>query len=155
MAFQEQSFGFLTALCIGFLIGIVRERLHQPGVMMAGVRTHTVAALMGAVAFHFGMPIFTITLIVTGCLVAVAYFKSFRSDPGMTGEVSLVMTVLLGGLAINSSPLAAALGVVVAGLLFLKKPLRKFSQELISEQELEDALILFAAALIVLPLLPQ
>ena len=155
MAFQEQSFGFLTALCIGFLIGIVRERLHQPGVMMAGVRTHTVAALMGAVAFHFGMPIFTITLIVTGCLVAVAYFKSFRSDPGMTGEVSLVMTVLLGGLAINASPLAAALGVVVAGLLFLKKPLRKFSQELISEQELEDALILFAAALIVLPLLPQ
>ncbi|NDE25592.1 MAG: DUF4010 domain-containing protein, partial [Betaproteobacteria bacterium] len=65
------------------------------------------------------------------------------------------MTVLLGGLAISSSPLAAALGVVVAGLLFLKKPLRKFSQELISEQELEDALILFAAALIVLPLLPQ
>ena len=155
MALQEQSFGFLTALCIGFLIGIVRERLHQPGVMMAGVRTHTVAALMGAVAFNFGMPIFTITLIVTGCLVAVAYFKSFRSDPGMTGEVSLVMTVLLGGLAISAFQLAAALGVVVAGLLFLKKPLRKFSQELISEQELEDALILFAAALIVLPLLPQ
>jgi uncharacterized membrane protein (DUF4010 family) len=152
---QEQTVGFLTALCIGFLIGILRERLHQPGVMMAGVRTHTVAALMGAVAFHFGTTIFTITLIVTGSLVAVAYFKSFQTDPGMTGEVSLVMTVLLGGLAITSFQLAAALGVVVAVLLFLKKPLRKFSQELISEQELEDALILFAAALIVLPLLPQ
>lgn len=151
----DQAIGFLTALCIGFLIGIVRERLHQPGVMMAGVRTHTVAALMGAVAFNLGMPIFIITLIVTGCLVAVAYFKSFPTDPGMTGEISLVMTVLLGGLALNSRELAAALGVTVATLLFLKKPLRKFSQELISEQELEDALILFAAALIVLPLLPH
>jgi len=117
---QEQTVGFLTALCIGFLIGIVRERLHQPGVMMAGVRTHTVAALMGAVAFHFGTTIFTITLIVTGSLVAVAYFKSFQTDPGMTGEVSLVMTVILGGLAITSFQLAAALGVVVAVLLFLK-----------------------------------
>jgi uncharacterized membrane protein (DUF4010 family) len=73
----------------------------------------------------------------------------------MTGEVSLAMTVLLGGLAVPSSALAAALGVAVAVLLFLKKPLRKFSQELLTEYELEDALILFAAAIIVLPLLPQ
>jgi uncharacterized membrane protein (DUF4010 family) len=155
MAIPEQTIGFLTALCIGFLIGIVRERLHQPGVMMAGVRTHTVAALMGALAFNFGMPIFTITLVVTGGLVAVGYYRSFHTDPGMTGEVSLIMTVLLGGLSITSHQLAAALGVAVASLLFLKKPLRKLSQELLSEQELEDALMLFAAALIVLPLLPQ
>jgi hypothetical protein len=73
----------------------------------------------------------------------------------MTGEVSLAMTVLLGGLAIKSKDIAAGLGVAIAVLLFLKKPLRKFSQELLTEYELEDALILFAAALIVLPLLPQ
>jgi uncharacterized membrane protein (DUF4010 family) len=155
MVTPEQSIEFLTALCIGFLIGIVRERLHQPGVMMAGVRTHTVAALMGALAFNFGMPIFTIALLVTGALVAVGYYRSYRTDPGMTGEVSLVMTVLLGGLAITAHQMAAALGVAVAVLLFLKKPLRKLSQELLSEQELEDALMLFAAALIILPLLPQ
>jgi uncharacterized membrane protein (DUF4010 family) len=73
----------------------------------------------------------------------------------MTGEVSLGLTVLLGGLAVSASDLAAALGVAVAGLLFLKKPLRKFSQELLSEKELEDALVLFAAALIILPIMPQ
>jgi uncharacterized membrane protein (DUF4010 family) len=155
MNFHQQTISFLTALCVGFLIGIVRERLHQPGAMMAGVRTHTVAALMGAVAFSLGTPIFIVALSMTGILIAVGYYRSYGSDPGMTGEVSLAMTVLLGGLAVSSTAQAAALGVAVAGLLFLKKPLRKFSQELLSERELEDALILFASALIVLPLLPQ
>ena len=50
MQLNAQTLGFFTALCVGFLIGIVRERLHQPGVMVAGVRTHTLAAVMGAVA---------------------------------------------------------------------------------------------------------
>jgi uncharacterized membrane protein (DUF4010 family) len=155
MYLQQPSIGFFTALCVGFLIGIVRERLHQPGVMMACVRTHTAAALMGAVAFSLGMPVFIIALAMTGVLIAVGYYRSYGTDPGMTGEVSLALTVLLGGLALSASQLAAALGVAVAVLLFLKKPLRKFSQELLKEKELEDALILFAAALIVLPILPQ
>lgn len=155
MTFQQPTTGFFTALCVGFLIGMVRERLHQPGVMMAGVRTHTVAALMGAVAFNLGMPVFIIALAMTGLLIAVGYYRSYGTDPGMTGEVSLAITVLLGGLSLINSQLAAALGVAVAVLLFLKKPLRKFSQELLTEKELEDALMLFAAALIVLPILPQ
>jgi uncharacterized membrane protein (DUF4010 family) len=155
MNLPPETLSFLTALGVGFLIGIVRERLHQPGAMMAGVRTHTVAALMGAVAFSLGMPVFVLVMGITGLLIGVGYYRSYATDPGMTGEVSLAMTVLLGGLSVKSSALAAALGVGVAVLLFLKKPLRKFSQELLTEYELEDALILFAAALIVLPLLPQ
>jgi len=155
MNLPPETLSFLTALGIGFLIGIVRERLHQPGAMMAGIRTHTVAALMGAVAFSMGMPIFALALGMTGLLIGVGYYRSYATDPGMTGEVSLAMTVLLGGLAVKSKDIAAGLGVVIAVLLFLKKPLRKFSQELLTEYELEDALILFAAALIVLPLLPQ
>ncbi len=71
MYLQQPSIGFFTALCVGFLIGIVRERLHQPGVMMAGVRTHTAAALMGAVAFSLGMPVFIIALAMTDVLIAI------------------------------------------------------------------------------------
>jgi len=155
MNLPDDTLSFLTAMGVGFLIGIVRERLHQPGAMMAGVRTHTVAGLMGAVAFSLGSMIFGVALAIAGILIGVGYYKSYTKDPGMTGEVSLMMTVLLGGLAIHSNDLAAALGVAVAVLLFLKKPLRQFSQELLTENELEDALILFSAALIVLPLLPQ
>jgi uncharacterized membrane protein (DUF4010 family) len=132
MNLPSDLLSFLTALGIGFLIGIVRERLHQPGAMMAGVRTHTVAALMGAVAFSLGMPVFVVALSITGLLIGVGYYRSFATDPGMTGEVSLVMTVLLGGLAVPSSSLAAALGVVIAVLLYLNKPHRKFSQELLT-----------------------
>ena len=155
MNLNPSTLGIFTALCIGFLIGIVRERLHQHGTLMAGVRTHTLAALIGAVAISFGTPIFLAALVFIGALIAIGYAKSYRNDPGMTGEVSLGLTVLLGGLAVSASDLAAALGVAVAGLLFLKKPLRKFSQELLSEKELEDALVLFAAALIILPIMPQ
>ena len=111
MTFQQPTLGFFTALCVGFLIGMVRERLHQPGVMMAGVRTHTIAALMGAVAFNLGLPVFLIAMAMTGVLIAVGYFRSYGTDPGMTGEVSLALTVLLGGLAISSHQLASALGV--------------------------------------------
>jgi uncharacterized membrane protein (DUF4010 family) len=155
MNLNPSTLGIFTALCIGFLIGIVRERLHQHGTLMAGVRTHTLAALIGAVAISFGTPIFLAALVFIGVLIAIGYAKSYRNDPGMTGEVSLGLTVLLGGLAVSASDLAAAMGVAVAGLLFLKKPLRKFSQELLSEKELEDALVLFAAALIILPIMPQ
>ena len=155
MNLNPSTLGIFTALCIGFLIGIVRERLHQHGTLMAGVRTHTLAALIGAVAISFGTPIFLAALVFMGALIAIGYAKSYNKDPGMTGEVSLGLTVLLGGLAVSTSALAAALGVAVAGLLFLKKPLRKFSQELLSEKELEDALVLFSAALIILPIMPQ
>ena len=155
MNLTPSTLGIFTALCIGFLIGIVRERLHQHGTLMAGVRTHTLAALIGAVAISFGTPIFLAALVFIGALIAIGYAKSYNKDPGMTGEVSLGLTVLLGGLAVSASDLAAALGVAVAGLLFLKKPLRKFSQELLSEKELEDALVLFSAALIILPIMPQ
>ena len=155
MNLNPSTLGIFTALCIGFLIGIVRERLHQHGTLLAGVRTHTLAALIGAVAISFGTPIFLAALVFIGALIAIGYAKSYRNDPGMTGEVSLGLTVLLGGLAVSTSALAAALGVAVAGLLFLKKPLRKFSQELLSEKELEDALVLFSAALIILPIMPQ
>lgn len=155
MNFSPQIMGFLTAMSVGFLIGIVRERLHQPGALMAGIRTHTVAALMGAVALYLGAAIFLVALALIGILIGIGYYRSYSTDPGMTGEVSLGLTVLLGGLAIQSSQLSAALGVAVACLLFLKKPLRQFSQELLSERELEDALILFAAALIILPILSR
>jgi len=45
--------------------------------------------------------------------------------------------------------------VVVAALLFAKLPLHRFAREVLSERELQDALLLAGAALVVLPLLPS
>ena len=145
----------LTALGIGLLIGTVRERLHKPGVMKAGVRTHAIVALLGAVSFSMGAPIFIAALLVTGFMIGIGYRQSALQDPGMTGEFTLFLTLVLSGLVISNASLSAALGVVVACLVFVKKPLRRFSQEVLTEKELEDALMLCASALVVLPLLPM
>jgi uncharacterized membrane protein (DUF4010 family) len=154
MNWNTSYLGLLTALSIGLLIGTVRERLHKPGPMKAGVRTHGIVALLGAVTFSMGPEIFIATLLVAGFMIAVGYHQSAQQDPGMTGEFSLMLNFVLAGLAMHNPSLAAGIGVVVAGLLFVKKPLRRFSQEILTEQELKDALMLCAAALVALPLLP-
>jgi len=154
MNLNESYLGLITALSIGLLIGTVRERLHKPGPLKAGVRTHGIVALLGAITFGMGPQIFIATLLVAGFMIAVGYHQTADDDPGMTGEFTLVLNIVVSGLAMHDPSLAAAIGVVVAGLLFVKKPLRHFSQEILTEQELKDALMLCAAALVALPLLP-
>jgi len=154
MNWDATLIGLLTALGIGLLIGTVRERLHRPGVVKAGVRTHAVVAILGAISFSLGIGVFISALLTTGFMIAIAYRQSAPEDPGMTGEFTLFLTLVLSGFAIQNPALAAAIGVVVACLVFIKKPLRKFSQEVLTEKELEDALMLCASALVVLPLLP-
>ena len=153
MNWNESLFELLTALGIGLLIGTVRERLHKPGAMKAGVRTHAIVALLGAISFSIGLPLFLMALFITGIMIAIGYYQSAQQDPGMTGEFALLLTLVLSGLSMQDPSLSAAIGVVVACLLFVKKPLRRFSQEILTEQELEDALMLCASALVVLPLL--
>lgn len=153
MNWNESYLGILTALSIGLLIGTVRERLHKPGPMKAGVRTHSIVALLGAITFGMGPQIFIATLLVAGFMIAVGYHQTAQDDPGMTGEFTLVLNIVVSGLAMHDPSLAAAIGVVVAGLVFVKKPLHHFSQEILTEQELKDALMLCAAALVALPLL--
>lgn len=154
MDWDKYLIELLTALGIGLLIGTVRERLHKPGVMKAGVRTHAIVALLGAITFSMGIHVFIAALLATGAMVVIGYRQSAHEDPGMTGEFTLLLTMVLAGLAIQNSALSAGMGVIVAGLLFVKKPLRRFSQEILTERELRDALMLCASALVVQPLLP-
>ena len=152
---DEALRGLLTALGVGLLIGIVRERAHGSGVAKAGTRTHALIAVLGAVTWGLGTAPFVATLLIVGALAVVGYLKTADNDPGMTGEVAIVLSFILGGLAREKLALAASLGVVIAILLYAKKPLKTLSRKLISESEMQDALMLAAAALVVLPLLPQ
>ena len=140
-----------TALGIGLLIGAVRERQHGDVLAKAGVRTHALLALAGAVAAMLGTPALLVVLAAVAALVLSGYHVSRQQDPGLTGEVAMLVTVLLGALAMQAHALAAALGVVVAVLLWAKAPLHRISHELVSEAEVQDALLLAAAALVVLP----
>ncbi len=145
--------GLLTALGVGLMIGVVRERSHRPDKGKAGTRTHALVAMLGYLAWGFGIWPFVATLLVIGALAIGGYRVTARSDPGQTGEVALLVTLMLSALAQQNPALAAGLGVLAAVLLYAKRASQRISRELITEQELQDGLMLAAAALVVMPLL--
>lgn len=150
--------GLCVALGMGLLIGTERERRkgQGPGRAVAGVRTFSVAALAGAVAMALGgVIVLAATALSVGALLAVSYWRHPQDDPGLTTEVALLLTCLLGGLAMERPLLSAAVGTGLAGLLAARHRLHHFVREVLTEQELHDALLFCAAVLIVLPLAPD
>jgi len=147
-----------VALGIGLLIGVERERRkgEGPSRSPAGIRTFTVASLAGAISFIAGgevlLAIATAGVII---LTAVAYWRSHEDDPGLTTEIALILTTLLGGLSMQKPALAAGLAVTVAVLLAARSRLHRFVRSVLTEDELDDGLIFAGATLVVLPLLPD
>lgn len=148
---------FTVVLAIGLLIGVERERNKGSGPdrAAAGVRTFVLCALAGGVGEFLGTPALVLAGLVIGWLAASSYRRSRDADPGLTTEVAMLVTFLLGSLALRSPALAGALGVVVALVLVSKSRLHRFVREALSETEMQDLLILMAAAFVVLPLLPE
>lgn len=147
-----------VALGIGLLIGAERERRKGSGPTRsaAGIRTFSVVALLGAVAALLGdTAVLVAVTVVVGALSLATYLHSRENDPGMTTEVALLLTCLLGGLAMRDAALAAGTGAALAALLAAKTRLHHFVSRILTERELHDALLLAAAALIVLPLAPD
>ena len=95
--------------------------------------------------------------VVLALLTIAGYLIESRSnaDYGMTTEVALLLTFLLGSLAVvESRLLAASLAVVVALLLSLKARLHGALRKL-SEAELSGALKLLFISVVLLPALPN
>ena len=159
MALSETALlGFTAALGSGLLIGIERERRKGKGPKraLAGVRTFALAALAGAGAQLLQQPLLIAAgAAMIGALATVAYWRYRTSDPGVTTEVALLVTYLLGVMAIAHPAVAAGGAVVVTILLAGRDALHQFSVDTLSETELRDALVFAAAALVLLPLLPD
>lgn len=147
--------GALTALAIGILVGVVRERRRQAELSQAGLRTHALVAVVGYVAWGLGVWPFIGLLAVVGALVFTSYRATAPQDPGLTGEVAVLVTLLLSALVQQEPALAVGLGVLVASLLEFKQLSHRFTREWITPQEMQDALVLAVAALVVMPLLPE
>ncbi|GAA5075865.1 MgtC/SapB family protein [Lysobacter panacisoli] len=153
MDIQPQN--LFTALAIGLLIGVVRERHHVGGgATVAGVRTHAMVALAAGVAADFGGAALVAVVLAVGALAVASHMRTRDSDPGLTGEMALLVTTMLAALAQQDAALAAGLGVIAAVLLFAKQPLQRFARDIVSEREVQDGLLLAASALVVLPMLP-
>jgi uncharacterized membrane protein (DUF4010 family) len=146
------------ALGLGLLIGVDRERRKGTGPTrhFAGIRTFSVVALAGAAAQLIAQPWVTlVAALLVAALAVISHLKDRSPDPGVTTEMALFMTFLLGVLTVDRPTVAAAGGVVVAGLLAAREPLQRFSTQTLSEQEWRDALVLAGSALVILPLAPN
>jgi uncharacterized membrane protein (DUF4010 family) len=157
-ALPEEAAAILVALGAGLLIGIERERRmkadQQPGA--AGVRTFAITSLLGVLAALSGSNVVLATVgLGVIVLTAMSYHRSRDGDPGLTSEVALLATFLTGVLAASQPVLAAAAGVLIVVLLVARGPLHSFARAKLSDQELQDAVLLAAAAILVLPILPD
>jgi len=149
----------IVAMGAGLLIGAERERATsepaQPSV--AGIRTFAITAVAGAVALAAGgvAGLATTTAAVT-LMVGLSYWRTRHDQaPGITTEIAMVLTVLVGALAMQDPAAAAAVSVTVALLLAARKGVHHFVSSVLSEAEVRAALILAAAVIVVLPLLPN
>jgi uncharacterized membrane protein (DUF4010 family) len=147
-----------AALAVGLLIGIERERSkgHGPRRAAAGVRTFTLIALAGAISLELGgPPAFLVVAAIIGAFAAISYVRTFRRDAGLTTEVAMIVTVLLGGLALSEPQIAGALAVVVTIILASRTKVHDWINNVLTDEEVRDGLVLAAAALVILPLLPE
>src|ERR1017187_3609193 len=106
-----------VALGIGLLIGAERERRkgEGPSRSPAGIRTFAVTSLAGAISFMVGDQLMLAVTTAGGiALTSVAYWRGHDDDPGLTTEIALILTTLLGGLSMRQPELAAGVAVAMA-----------------------------------------
>jgi uncharacterized membrane protein (DUF4010 family) len=150
--------GALTALLIGLLLGLDRERAQRGHpIVFAGIRTFPLVALCGYLAalggphgFPLVLPVVLLGLVALG----VASF-ALHPEEGATTEVVVVLAAILGAVvAWGQGPLAASLAVLSAVLLALREPLHRLARGL-TEDEVLAVLKFAVVAVVLVPLLPR
>ena len=156
---------FVTALFIGALVGLEREK-HNDGSGhggTGGLRTFILIAEVGAIGGYLAR-VFAAPWILLAALAAVTvavtagYLRESHLSPdsvGLTTETAALVTCLLGGLTtLGYQGLAIGLGVVTAATLAYKQPLHGLVARL-GWDDVFAGLRLLLATFIVLPLLPN
>jgi uncharacterized membrane protein (DUF4010 family) len=154
--------GLAVALGVGLLVGLDRERRkgHGPQREAAGLRTFALVSVAGALAQSLASAaLVAVGALAVSALAALAYWRSQRNrraqaDPGLTTEVALIVTYLVGAQCVVQPLVGAACGAVLAALLAARERMHRFATEWLTEYELRDALVLAGVALVVIPLAP-
>ena len=152
------------ALAIGLIIGMERgwqSRDSPQGSRTAGVRSFAFVGLFGGLSAlltgKFGANILAGTFLGLVLIVAFSYRISAKGsqDFGITTELSLLITFILGALAGSGlEGEAVASAVVVAALLGYKQEIHSILNQL-ERRELIATLQLLIVAVVALPLLPN
>ncbi|HEY8539022.1 MAG TPA: MgtC/SapB family protein, partial [Steroidobacteraceae bacterium] len=146
-----------VALGSGLLIGAERERSKGTGPQreIAGVRTFTIASLLGVFsALTESVALIVAFALLIGAIAIAGYIQTRSEDPGITTEVALLATFAIGVLSAERPEYSGAAAVLVTVLLAARPWLHDIVKSRITDREMHDGLLLLAAALIVLPMLP-
>jgi uncharacterized membrane protein (DUF4010 family) len=156
---------FFAALVIGLLLGIERgwkQRTEASGEREAGIRTFTLVSLTGFAAGLLSTGLGPLLPAVIGAgllaLVVASYFSDTRrsdADRGMTTEVAIMLTYVLGVLCASGLLKEAAMIAVIAVVLLDQKSLLHDFLKSLQHLEIVAALKLLVVAVVLLPLLPD
>lgn len=156
LSFQQLLTIIASALGSGLLIGLERERNNRLSAepSFAGLRSFTIAALLGALCFliHIAIGVVGVIAITGFCLYGLYQQKN---DIGCTSELAFLMTYLIGALCVFNAPFATGLAVLLTIILKSKDAMHHFVGQSIRDFELRDGLFLLALILIALPLMPN
>ena len=150
---------FATALGIGLLVGLERERRPDSA---AGLRTFALVSMLGCLFALLGEkaggPWMLIAglLVIAGTMVA-SNFSSRQEEQyrGFTTEAAIVATYALGAAVwFGYATLAVMLAITMTVLLYFKAELRKISQRL-TPKDINSVLQFGVVSLVVLPILPN
>jgi uncharacterized membrane protein (DUF4010 family) len=152
---------YLTALAIGLLIGLERERNPTA---KAGLRTFALVALAGAASVTLAQALAAPTIVAVGLgavalMMIAAYYDPHQADgepdPGTTTIAAVMACYLLGAMAVAGQPrLALILGILCTALLYFKAELGGAARRL-ERRDLVSILQFAIVAFVVLPLLPD
>lgn len=151
---------FGTALILGILIGMERERAAELRdiKIFAGVRTIALIALIGCagslISDITNSPWPLVAVIISiGTLCVAAYV--ITKGNGSTSEVAAFIALLCGILCyLEYYSVSAAIAVVTTGLLSFKREMHNLARNL-SSQDLYSTLKFAAITAIILPILPD
>jgi uncharacterized membrane protein (DUF4010 family) len=152
---------YLTALAIGLLIGLERERNPTA---KAGLRTCALVALAGALSAALAVSFDAPSVVAAGAaavaLMMIAAYSERgdeprEADPGTTTVAAVLLCYLLGALTLaGQARLAVILAILATVLLYFKTELGGVARRL-ERRDVVSMLQFAVVAFVVLPLLPD
>ena len=152
---------YLTALAIGLLIGLERERNPTA---KAGLRTCALVALAGAISAALAASFDAPSIVAAGAaavtlmMIAAYYERDVEprdADPGTTTVAAVLLCYLLGALTLaGQARLAVILAILATVLLYFKTELGGVARRL-ERRDVVSILQFAVVAFVVLPLLPD
>ncbi|MFG0314241.1 MAG: MgtC/SapB family protein, partial [Phycisphaerales bacterium] len=153
----------LISLGLGAVIGLERQSHYSEASEREaiGVRTFSLASLLGTVSAIGSQSGFPGMVYITGVgyfLMIIAYlvfqYRQRDTIPGITTEVASLIVFVLGVLVPFNSLLAAAVGVIVAAILSVKRYTHLLVDKL-SQEEVLATMKFLLVLVVVLPILPD